>query len=279
MNISIWIILGIFAFVVLFTILFILGLWKSQGVSKLASNQPAYSNGNTADWRERMERREQENAAIIEEERTRATRIIQAKLPELRREKRKCSDRWVEVKQSCWAFKQRLFVSEHLIPSAGPFTKLSKKKLEQLVNEVEACSMDVDVVAELSGAEYEIFCADLLRGSGWDVQQTKASGDQGVDLLACRNGARIAVQCKCYSGAVSNKAVQEVVAGAHYYQTTKTVVVSTGVFTASAKELAKTTGTILIHHDQIHSLDDVLGSYKVPHRQSAVAPVARTTSR
>ena len=48
---------------------------------------------------------------------------------------------------------------------------------------------------------------------GFSVRTTKASGDQGVDLIVKGRGRRIAVQTKGYEGSVGNKAVQEVYAG------------------------------------------------------------------
>ncbi|MEK4035181.1 restriction endonuclease [Methylocystis sp. IM2] len=60
--------------------------------------------------------------------------------------------------------------------------------------------------------EYEHYCAALLRESRWAARVTRASGDQGVDIVAEKRGARIVVQCKKYRKPVGNRAVQEIVA-------------------------------------------------------------------
>ena len=45
----------------------------------------------------------------------------------------------------------------------------------------------------MSGLEFERFMADLFRQKGYGVEETKASGDQGVDLLLDIEGKRVAV--------------------------------------------------------------------------------------
>jgi HJR/Mrr/RecB family endonuclease len=47
------------------------------------------------------------------------------------------------------------------------------------------------------------------------------------------------VQAKKYSGSVTNKAIQEIVASKKHYGAEKAMVVTTGMFTKSAIELAK----------------------------------------
>jgi Restriction endonuclease len=73
---------------------------------------------------------------------------------------------------------------------------------------------DVDL---MDGLEFERFLGDLFRAMGYQSRVTKASGDQGADLIIEKFGDRTVVQAKRYSGTVSNSAVQEAVAAkAHY---------------------------------------------------------------
>ena len=63
----------------------------------------------------------------------------------------------------------------------------------------------------MDGYAFEHFCADVLTKSGYqNVQVTRGSGDQGVDIISERDGIKYAVQCKNYSQPVGNKAVQEI---------------------------------------------------------------------
>lgn len=113
---------------------------------------------------------------------------------------------------------------------------------------------------EMSGSEYEAFCARKLINEGWSVTAVGGSGDQGVDLLAERNGHRIAIQCKCYSTPVGNAAVQEVIAGKAFEGATAGAVVSNAPFTVAAKQLASTAGIALLHHDQLSELEVFVSS-------------------
>lgn len=101
----------------------------------------------------------------------------------------------------------------------------------------------------MDGYRYEHFVARYLRGCGFqDVEVTKASGDFGVDVVARKNGAKYAIQCKYYSGPVGREAVQEVVAGAAYYYCTRTMVITNSTFTSAAKALAKANHVNLLEH-------------------------------
>ena len=107
-------------------------------------------------------------------------------------------------------------------------------------------------VDQLEGLEFEKWCADLLNFNGFDqVQITPGSGDQGVDLVAVKDGIRYAVQCKRYSSNLGNTPVQEVYAGKAMYNCQVGVVMTNQHFTGSAKELAKSTGVLLWDREKI----------------------------
>jgi len=96
----------------------------------------------------------------------------------------------------------------------------------------------------------EAIC-EVFTNCGWNAQVTKASGDQGVDVIAELNGVRVAVQCKLYSSPVGNKAVQEVFAAKIHYDCQIAIVVTNNSYTPSAKQLASTCGVELLHHDAL----------------------------
>lgn len=98
----------------------------------------------------------------------------------------------------------------------------------------------------LDGPEFEAYVALVLKDNGFRrVELTKGSGDQGVDILAERNGKTFAIQCKNYEGSVGNFAVQEAYTGAQFYGCDEAVVICPGEFTRGAKELAQRTGVLL----------------------------------
>lgn len=105
-----------------------------------------------------------------------------------------------------------------------------------------------------NGIDFEEWVAEGLRKFGWDAYATQASGDQGVDVIAKKDDVSIAIQCKLYSQAVGNKAVQEALAGAAHMGISKAAVLTNAEFTRSAKELAASTGVLLLSPEDIPSL-------------------------
>ena len=98
----------------------------------------------------------------------------------------------------------------------------------------------------LDGIEFEHWTASELSRQGWQVQVSQASGDQGVDVMAKRDGCSVAVQCKRYSKPIGNKAVQEIFAAKQFSFADHACVIGTGGFTRSARELAGATEVLLI---------------------------------
>lgn len=98
----------------------------------------------------------------------------------------------------------------------------------------------------MEGHEFEFFCASLLKKNGYEqINVTRGSGDQGIDIICYRDGIKYGIQCKCYSADIGNKAVQEVFAGKAFYECHIGVVLTNQYFTKSAIELAKKDGIIL----------------------------------
>lgn len=111
----------------------------------------------------------------------------------------------------------------------------------------------MDIIDAMDGREFEFFCAELLRECGYNgIHVTRASGDQGVDIIAYKNGTRCAFQCKRYSEKVGNEAVQQVNAGQNIYSCFRAVVITNNYFTRSAKQLAKATHVELWDRDILH---------------------------
>lgn len=92
----------------------------------------------------------------------------------------------------------------------------------------------------MEGHEFEHFCADLLRSNGFtNVLVTQGSADHGIDILANKKGMRYAVQCKCYTNNVGNKAIQEAYSGREIYKADIAVVMINRFFTKQAIEDAR----------------------------------------
>ncbi len=103
-----------------------------------------------------------------------------------------------------------------------------------------------------SGEEFENFLCEKINELQYvNCQKTKATGDQGVDLIVEVGEKKIAVQCKLYSYPVGNDAVQEVFSGKSFYNCDMAIVVTNSSYTRSAFELAKQLGVKLLHHNEL----------------------------
>ena len=100
-------------------------------------------------------------------------------------------------------------------------------------------SFTIDDIDGMDGAEFEKCIARLFTNMGYKTEITKHSGDQGIDVIARKNGESIGIQAKRYKGKVSNSAVQEVSAGKQFYKVDRVMVITNNEFTPSAKELAE----------------------------------------
>ena len=93
---------------------------------------------------------------------------------------------------------------------------------------------------DFSGVDFEVYLAGLLKKLGFEeVSGTPTTGDQGADLIATKDGRRIAIQAKRYKGVVGNGAVQEIVAALKFYKADEGWVITTGTFSQSARALAQ----------------------------------------
>jgi hypothetical protein len=167
-----------------------------------------------------------------------------------------------------WIKEKKYFINTALIPHLSglgySFDKNAVKELYPSFDEavehaarrgLPASNAITDIA---TGHDYEYFCARLLSKSGWHPRVTRASGDQGVDIIADYNGLCVVFQCKFSTSPVGNKAVQEIVAARLHEQADLAVVISNAIYTKSAEALAGTTGTILINHDDIQNLREII---------------------
>jgi restriction system protein len=133
-------------------------------------------------------------------------------------------------------------------------------KIEELIEQQAGASESFTLGPNLSPTDYEQYCAEQLRSAGWSADTTKASGDQGSDIIAEKRNLRLVVQCKLYNHPVGNKAVQEVAAARAHEQADKAVVVSNYRYTYSAQQLADTNEVLLLHHSDLRNIDDLLSA-------------------
>ncbi len=123
--------------------------------------------------------------------------------------------------------------------STAVYTDVLSDKHEKV--QAELLSIDL-----MEGHQFESWCADALKSIGFcNVSVTPGSGDQGVDILADKDGVKYAFQCKRYTSDLGNTPIQEVHSGKDYYHRHVGVVITNRLFTSGAIALAAETGTLL----------------------------------
>ena len=142
--------------------------------------------------------------------------------------------------------------------SQGRVEEWRNNLINQKLDEIENKNSHSQDTSLMSGIEYENYCKNILEESGWEVEDTPTSGDQGVDLIASIEDVRGCIQCKCFAKAVGNKAVQEVAAGMIHWKGTHSVVVARNGFTKSAKTLAESNKVILTSDNELADLENLV---------------------
>jgi len=115
-----------------------------------------------------------------------------------------------------------------------------------------------EVNNETDGIDFEYICSDILSSVGWESKVSKASGDNGVDVVAKKNMFIVAIQCKRYSGKVGVAAVREIHAGKTLVGATHAAVVTNSQYTPQAKKEAAGLEVKLLHHSQLETLESYL---------------------
>ncbi|MCI2171805.1 restriction endonuclease [Schleiferilactobacillus perolens] len=107
-------------------------------------------------------------------------------------------------------------------------------------------------VDKMDGKEFEEYVAYLLiRNDADQVKVTQYQGDQGIDILFQQHGEKWGVQCKRYKHYVSNRAVQEAIAGGAFNHLDHVMVITNSHFSKSAQQLAKEANVILYDRERL----------------------------
>ncbi len=115
-------------------------------------------------------------------------------------------------------------------------------------------TISVGELDDMDGIAFEELVCEILAANGFEIaENTPASCDYGVDILAVREGISYAIQCKRYLGPVGIEAVQQVYAGRAFYECHVAVVLTNQSFTANAVKLADKLGVVLWDRDVLRN--------------------------
>lgn len=92
--------------------------------------------------------------------------------------------------------------------------------------------------------EYEHHVAEVLRSEGWAATVTSYAGDEGIDIIAERDGVRQAVQVKLYGSSrrVNAAQIRELVGAAQYADCSSAMLVTDGELLDTAWDTARKLG-------------------------------------
>lgn len=171
-------------------------------------------------------------------------------------------DHYGVVEGKSWNKEVQHFIDKVVLPTlsekerevivAGGINQFFQPLIEDRLSEFCASRTIADEIPlGTTPVEFEGMCAQVLRECGWQASTTSGSGDQGADVIGTREGIKFVLQCKLYSGAVGNKAVQEVIAAKSFYRANIAAVVTNAQFTPSAHQLANSSGIELVHFSDL----------------------------
>ncbi|HEY8124092.1 MAG TPA: restriction endonuclease [Methylocystis sp.] len=176
-------------------------------------------------------------------------------------------DSYGNLKVEKWVREIDYFISKNVVPGLIDYDRRIAAarmfELRDYVEKIVAAETELEQLSDafrddMSPIDYEHYCAEELKLSGWHARVTMASRDQGVDVIAQKAGIRLVVQCKLYKSPVGNKAVQEIVAARAHETADYAIVVSNNSYTPAAVELARTNKIILLHHRDLVKIDNIL---------------------
>lgn len=124
-------------------------------------------------------------------------------------------------------------------------------------------------VDKMDGLDFEHYVCALLEQQGYRARVTRSSGDLGVDVVARKGRDKYAVQVKRYTKNVSRHAVSDAVAGKFHYHCNKAMVVTNRDYTKGARDLAKSTGCVLVDRKTLGKWMNDLHSNKGRMRRAA----------
>jgi|LSQX01.1.fsa_nt_gb restriction system protein len=99
----------------------------------------------------------------------------------------------------------------------------------------------------LTPEEFEVACAALFARQGYKTSLTPQSGDDGVDVVLRKDGTKSIVQCKHWpDGSVGAPEVRELLGAKQDQGAVKAFMVTSGGFTAPARELAERNAGVVL---------------------------------
>ena len=146
-------------------------------------------------------------------------------------------------------------IKQNLQTEINDFIK-QKEKLEFNIRNKQKFFVEHELIAidTMSGIQFEEYFINILNKIGYVAHGTKASNDEGADILAEKDNIKYVFQCKNYSNSVGNKAVQEVYSAKGIYNCDKAIVITNNYYTKQAIKEAEILSIILWDRDVLEKI-------------------------
>lgn len=113
--------------------------------------------------------------------------------------------------------------------------------------------VESNAIDGMSGREFETFLQKLLTARGYKARIVGGSGDNGVDLVAEKDGDRYSIQVKRQKKPVNRRAVTDAVAGMKQHRCNRAMAITNNFFTSKAVEFARLSSCELVDRDILGS--------------------------
>lgn len=125
--------------------------------------------------------------------------------------------------------------------------KIFNYKFGKLLKNISITNID-----SLNGIEFEQFVANLFKYLGFKTTTTPTTGDNGIDIIAKKNGKTLGIQAKLYyNHNISNSAVQEAYSGIKFYKCDMGIVITNWKFSKPAQTLANELNIALLDRNSL----------------------------
>lgn len=136
------------------------------------------------------------------------------------------------------------------------YLKNEKDKIDKDIRNRQKFFIEHELLSidTMSGIEFEDYFTILLNKMGYIAKGTKATSDEGADIIAEKDNVKYVFQCKNYSSSVGNKAVQEVYTAQGIYKCDKAIVITNNYYTKQAVKEAEILSIILWDRDVLEKI-------------------------
>lgn len=112
--------------------------------------------------------------------------------------------------------------------------------IKEQENRKKTMEQKVEQLYQLTPREFEEWTESLFKSLGFqNVVLTPQSGDKGLDLIAEKDGNKIAVQCKKFKGVVGSPVIQAFAGALQTAEIDKGYFITTGSYSVDAEKMAQ----------------------------------------